>query len=116
MEEGAEFIMTMCIPESERSASGSWQLTAAAFLSLVRTVVLVKMVNREDRRKEDKVGNGMEMSIGTLFIIWHSFSPFITLGKVSDAGDMGILRYRGECGVLSVRRDLVLGGWRSEEC
>lgn len=116
MEEGTKLIMTMCIPKSERSARGSWQLTAAAFLSLVRMVALAKMVNREDRRKAETVGNGMEMSIGTLFIIWHSFSPFITLGKVSEAGNKGILRYQGECGALSVRRDLVLGGWRSEEC
>lgn len=44
---------------------GPQQLTAAAFCSLVRMVVVVETVSGADSRKEGSVGNGMETSRGT---------------------------------------------------
>ena len=44
---------------------GPRQLTAAAFPSLMRMVVVVETVSREDSRKEGRVENGMEPSRGT---------------------------------------------------
>lgn len=46
--------------------AGPWQLTAAAFLSLTRMVLLVETVSGKDSRKEGRPGNGMETSRGTL--------------------------------------------------
>lgn len=59
-------ITALRIPESERSAWRPSQLTAAAFPSLVRIVVVVlETVSREDSRKEGRVENGIEPSRGT---------------------------------------------------
>ncbi|KAK1879332.1 LEC14B like [Dissostichus eleginoides] len=65
MEEGEALIMAPHIPESERSAWRPQQMTAAAFPSLMRMLLVVEMVSGEDSQKGGRGRYGMEMSRGT---------------------------------------------------
>lgn len=59
--------------------AGPRQLTAAAFPSLMRmVVVVVETVSGEDSRKGGRVGNGMEKSRGT----WLSFGIPLLLSSL----------------------------------
>ncbi|KAI4810057.1 hypothetical protein KUCAC02_018907 [Chaenocephalus aceratus] len=65
MEEGEALIMAPHIPESERSAWRPQQMTAAAFPSLMRMLLVVETVSGEDSQKGGMGRYGMEMSRGT---------------------------------------------------
>lgn len=85
---------------------GPQQLTAAAFLSLMRMVVLVETVSGKDSRKEVRLGNGMKTSRGTL-----SFGIALLLSSLWIMPLMSLLwkycQYQGEELNASIRRDNV---------